>query len=794
MRFVRPSRDAMTTLTDLTQLLTQLPGNLAYHLVILFAIGGALQAAWAQWQQAPYPQTRRLLQGLTALFAARLLLFALGGMAWQETIAPHIALPIADRAAAAFTLALFTWLWGFPEKHRGGDTFLQGTLAVIVLGVVASGVLWPQYASRYFNNSPIDLAWSTFNILLGITGILILLQRRPDGASAGLIALSVLTLGHIIHVLLPLANNDLDSFLRFADLLAYPLIFTLPYRFNTPKPAAVRPTIQVQKASPTVPPEAAAAEALLDLLGTAPTAPETCPKIARAGALLLKADLCLVLTPPQRERIGVACGYDLIREHALEGTTLLAQNTPILTTAMKRRRSLRLPASSTSADARALARALNLERPGPLLAVPLDPGDGAPLQGSLVLLSPYAQHAWTTEEQKRLDRFGVQLAKWLYLHTQQASPPPENEQRLAALEEENAALRQQAAEAEKARERMATLAAAYEEAQRLIEQLEAENRQLQNLHAQLLTELEEARRQATEAQQAAEEALAEASQTATPQPAAAAEDLAALSATLEQTQKEMEHLTASLRQAREENENHRQNLRVLLSMAQDLRQPLASLVGYTDLLLAESAGILGALQRQFLERVRASAQRLEQAVDDIVRLLALDANDVTLAPQQIELGKVVDEAIAQNAGLLREKRQLLRVDLPETLPTVQLDKEMLYQVVYHLLRNAALASPEEGEIHLRLRITTEGAEQFILLEVTDSGGGIATEDIPHVFSRRYRATYRTIAGLGDNGLGMPLAKTLVEALEGRIWVESRPEQGTTTFTVLLPLATTSEVS
>lgn len=781
----------MTTLTDLTQLLTQLPGNLAYHLVILFAIGGALQAAWAQWQQAPYPQTRRLLQGLAALFAARLLLFALGGMAWQETISPHIALPIADRAATAFTLALFTWLWGFPEKHRGGDTFLQGTLAVIVLGVVASGVLWPQYASRYFNNSPIDLAWSTFNILLGITGILVLLQRRPNGASAGLIALSVLTLGHIIHVLLPLANNDLDSFLRFADLLAYPLVFTLPYRFNTPKPAEARPTIQVQKASPTVPPEAAAAEALLDLLGTAPTAPETCPKIARAGALLLKADLCLVTTPPQRGRIGIACGYDLIREHALAGTTLPAQNTPILTTAMKRRRSLRLPASSTSADARSLAHALNLERPGPLLAVPLDPGDGTPLQGSLVLLSPYAQHAWTTEEQKRLDRFGVQLAKWLYLHTQRSSPPPENDPRLAALEQENAALRQQAAEAEKAQERIATLAAAHEEAQRLIEQLEAENQQLQNLHTQLLAELEEARRQATETQQTA---VAAASQTATPQPEAATENLAALSENLAQLQKEMEHLMASLRQAREENENHRQNLRVLLSMAQDLRQPLASLVGYTDLLLAESAGILGALQRQFLERVRTSAQRLEQAVDDIVHLLALDANDVTLAPQQIELSKVVDEAIAQNAGLLREKHQLLRVDLPETLPTVQLDKEMLYQVVYHLLRNAALASPEEGEIHLRLRITSEGNEKFILLEVTDSGGGIATEDLPHVFSRRYRASYRTIAGLGDNGLGMPLAKTLVEALEGRIWVESRPEQGTTTFTVLLPLTTASEAS
>ena len=795
----------MTTLADLTQLLTQLPGNLAYHLVVLFAIGGALQAAWAQWQQAPYPQTRRLMQGMMALFAVRLLLFALGGLAWQETVPPHIALPIADRAAAAFTIALFTWMWGFPEKHRRGDLFLQGTVAVIVLGVVASRIFWPQYANRYFNNSPIDLAWSVFSILLGITGILILLQRRPNGANAGLIALGVLTLGHITHALLPLANNDLDSSLRLAELLAYPLVFTLPYRFNAPQQAKTVPaktTVQVQKAA-TEPPDAAALEALLDLLGTLPTDSDTCPKIARLGALLLKADLCLVTTPPQRGHIGIACSYDLIREQALAGTTLSTSNTPILTTAMKRRRSLRLPASSTSVDVRTLARALNIERTGPILAVPLDPGGDAPLQGSLVLLSPYAQHAWTSEEQKRLDTLGIQLAKWLHRHTQQPT------EYIEALEQENAALQQKAAKAEEAaakaeeaQERMAALAAAYEDAQRLIEQVEAENQRLQSLHAEMLAELEEARQQAGETAQAAqaeettpEEETGQATATQSAAPAEAKEeDLATLSEALEQTRQEMEHIMTSLREAREENENHRQNLRVLLSMAQDLRQPLASLLGYTDLLLAESAGILGALQRQFLERTRASGKRLEQAVDDIVRVLAFDTNDVTLSPQQVELSKVIDEAIAQNAGLFREKRQLLRVDLPETLPAVQLDREMLYQIVYHLLRNAAMASPEEGEIHLRLRITDEDEEKFILLEITDSGGGIAVEDIPHVFSRRYRTTYRTIAGLGDNGLGMPLVKTLVEALEGRIWIESKPDQPHTTFTLLLPLVPTSEVS
>jgi len=131
----------------------------------------------------------------------------------------------------------------------------------------------------------------------------------------------------------------------------------------------------------------------------------------------------------------------------------------------------------------------------------------------------------------------------------------------------------------------------------------------------------------------------------------------------------------------------------------------------------------------------------------------------------------------------------LRVDLPDRLPPAQLDREMFHQILHHLIHNAALASPDEGEIQLRLQIldgeNNEEEGPLLLLEVQDSGAGIPEEDIPRVFSRRYRTSYRTISGLGDNGLGMPLVKVLVDALEGRIWVESSSNQGTK-FSVLLP--------
>ena len=104
----------------------------------------------------------------------------------------------------------------------------------------------------------------------------------------------------------------------------------------------------------------------------------------------------------------------------------------------------------------------------------------------------------------------------------------------------------------------------------------------------------------------------------------------------------------------------------------------------------------------------------------------------------------------------------------------------------HLLQNAGAVSPNEGTITLRVQTQTEGGQEYVLLQVTDTGGGIAPEDIPRVFTRLYRADNVLIQGLGDTGVGLSIAKTLTEAQDGRIWVESEAGVGST-FSVLLPM-------
>jgi two-component system phosphate regulon sensor histidine kinase PhoR len=225
---------------------------------------------------------------------------------------------------------------------------------------------------------------------------------------------------------------------------------------------------------------------------------------------------------------------------------------------------------------------------------------------------------------------------------------------------------------------------------------------------------------------------------------------------------------------------------VIASMAQELRQPMSSIVGYTDLLLSESVGILGALQRKFIERIKASTERIDNLINDLIQLTAVDSGDMALNLEMVDLNLIIDNAMAYTSSQLREKNITLRIDLPQQFGPVHADREALQQILIHLLQNAGAATPIEGTITLRVRKQQETGQDFILLQVSDTGGGIPDHDLPRVFSRLYRADNVLIQGVGDTGVGLSLAKTLTEAQGGRIWVDSEMNVGAT-FHVLLPV-------
>ncbi|MBM4424913.1 MAG: hypothetical protein FJ030_16250 [Chloroflexi bacterium] len=221
---------------------------------------------------------------------------------------------------------------------------------------------------------------------------------------------------------------------------------------------------------------------------------------------------------------------------------------------------------------------------------------------------------------------------------------------------------------------------------------------------------------------------------------------------------------------------------VLVSLIQDLRQPLSSIIGYTDLLLGESVGIIGALQRNLLDRVEASAERMTTTLDDLIRLTAIDSGTLTLEAQDFEIVEVIEDAFTSVGAQFREKSISLRMDIADDIPTVEADRDAIFQIISRLLTNACAASKPNSEVIFTARAQTDNT---LLLSVRDTGGGITEKDRDRVFARFYRADRPLIQGLGDTGVGLSIAKALTEAQGGRIWVDSEMGAGST-FHVSLP--------
>lgn len=754
--------------SQLSALITTPPGNLSYHLVLTFAIGGTLALLYFRDGQRLIPPHRRAALGLGLLLLLRLIHFLSAWALWSGVGDPHTWLPVMDRAFAALGLLILFWIWGFPNRLSNVDiaTALLGAFLLTFAGLTLG--LWRGGNNALaFNQYWLDGAWAGLSLVLALGGSAWLLWQRPPQWETGLAMLLLLGIGHLVHLLAPNVDSDFPAAVRLTQLAAYPLLLLLADRFQ-PLPSILpsattgvsdRPITSERRRYTAAP---KTLQAVLALLGSR-SGEELCHHLVTAMARTMVADLCLLISPPDSSgTLNVHCGYDLIRETEIEGLAVDRDRVPLLAMALEKNRLLRLPASSTASDLINLGQLLGLGHTGHLLLAPIPHPDHGVLAG-LILLSPYARRTWTTADQDYLSPLLPLLGKIILQQRarQQTAESPQ------PAEEEAP---ESPTQAESQQESVNLLAEELDRAHQALASLERENREL---YENLTRAEEEAQTTVQQLQTALEQAQAELSQ------------LRERLQETEQRLEEMQQITVDREQ--EPLQFNAEQRELITSLVQELRQPMSSIVGYTDLLLGESVGILGALQRKFLERTKASITRMEGLLDDLIRVATNTPEDVQIQAAPVNLAEVIDQAIAQIQQHLREKSILLKVDLPDELPQLIADRDALHQILMHLLNNAALVTPENGEIALKSAQVAQNGEQFLLIQVTDSGGGIPEKDIPRVFSRLYRADNPLIEGVGDTGVGLSIAKALTEAQHGRIWVESETGKGAT-FSVMLPLS------
>jgi hypothetical protein len=391
-------------------LLTTPPGNLTYHLVLSFSIFGALQASISHWRSNSFPQGRRMVIGLVLMLIGQLVLFASTALAWQGMLSTEILLPSLDRAVSLFSVIVIVWLWAYPEAIRIADAALVLTLLLVIAFSILGGLGWyGQQGTAAFNGSSTDVMNSMLAMILSLSGLIILTVRRPNSWGVGMAMLAMLFIGYLVHWLTPADGQSYSGSVRLFEMAAFPLLLALPQRF----PQIVE---RVEKTASLLAPEKRryttdpkVMHAFLSLAGERD--PEKFYKNAtKTLSQLMLADVCLLAIPPEGgEDIIIPSGYNLIFDRNIDGFTLDSRQCPVLVNALKRGRKLRLPASSTSPDLKILAKAIQTDASGHLLAAPITAEDDKP-NLHIILLTPYSNRGWTDEDLEFLSEAAILLS------------------------------------------------------------------------------------------------------------------------------------------------------------------------------------------------------------------------------------------------------------------------------------------------------------------------------------------------------------------------------------------------
>ncbi len=225
---------------------------------------------------------------------------------------------------------------------------------------------------------------------------------------------------------------------------------------------------------------------------------------------------------------------------------------------------------------------------------------------------------------------------------------------------------------------------------------------------------------------------------------------------------------------------HTEAMRVQLigDVAHELRTPLTTIQGSMEGLLD---GVLSPGEETYQQVLR-EATRLQKLVRDLQELSRVESDSFVLEPKKIDVRELVDTACNRLAGQYQEKNVDLHNQVAEGLPWVLADEDRIGQVLLNLLGNGLQYTPAGGSVWISAEVETA----HVRIQIKDSGVGIAPEHIPHVFTRFYRVDKSRSRVGGGSGIGLTIAKHIVEASGGQIHARSAGEGKGSTFTFTLP--------
>jgi len=220
-------------------------------------------------------------------------------------------------------------------------------------------------------------------------------------------------------------------------------------------------------------------------------------------------------------------------------------------------------------------------------------------------------------------------------------------------------------------------------------------------------------------------------------------------------------------------------------VSHEFRTPLNVIIGLVQL-LTERPGMsttgLPPEVEQDLEVILRNCRHLSSMIDDVLDLTRIEGGWLRLYKQRLQIGTIIQEAVVAVRPLTEKRGLWLRVDLPDDMPEVYCDQTRIRQVVFNLVSNAARFTQQGG-----IDIAARAQHSHVIVTVTDTGPGIASEDIESIFEPFCQGKGDLWRDKGGSGLGLSISQQFVKLHDGRLWVESEPGKGST-FAFALPIA------
>jgi signal transduction histidine kinase len=213
-------------------------------------------------------------------------------------------------------------------------------------------------------------------------------------------------------------------------------------------------------------------------------------------------------------------------------------------------------------------------------------------------------------------------------------------------------------------------------------------------------------------------------------------------------------------------------------VSHELRTPLNSVHGFIDLLLQGYMGELNKEQNKYLGFAQEGVQQLVSIVEDILFITRSDSGQFEIKQQEVDFRVLVNQVLTGLQPQALKAGVMLNEDIPTPAPILNIDPQRMKQVLNNLVTNAIKFTPPDGTVTIRVRPHNE---RFVIISVSDTGFGIPVEDQPHIYERFYQSNHVLQSKIGGYGLGLSIAKVIVEQHGGEISFDSVVDKGTTFY-------------